>query len=70
MQSRSDCRCILSVGTAQNLCFIQYEWCGCMEMLCLILNIFLCKIRCQISAEDDRCINNKVKILHGKCQMV
>ena len=32
MQSRSDRRCILSVGTDQNLCFIQYEWGGCMEI--------------------------------------
>ena len=70
MQSRSDRRCILSVGTDQNLCFIQYEWGGCMEMFCQIFNILFCKIRCQISAEDDRCIDNKVKIFHGKCQMV
>ena len=48
MQSRSDCRCILSVGTDQNLCFIQYEWGGsalcrkiysiCLTMASLINN--------------------------------
>ena len=58
------------MGTDQNLIFIQGKGCACVDVFQQIGNVFFCKIRCQISTDDDRRIDDQVQVFHGKGQMV
>ena len=54
----------------QNLIFIQGKGCACVDVFQQISDVFFRKIRCQISADDDRRIDDQVQVFHGKGQMV
>ena len=57
-QRSTDRWCILAICSNQNIISFQEKRCRGINLFCQGVNVFFCKIWCQVSADDDWCIDN------------